>query len=210
MGVFGDVIEQVQDNQNTQEPVDQKLGEVNQDSTDKSDEDDEEETAKYQVETILQLLLRNFHRTRQQTCRFQFDPDNADDCNYLVPTAELYQNVNTQTDHTFVRFTKLRPYEGWGSLKFKFFVDDEDMDGRNTKYDRNWLALRNMRTQVDDQQFEEVPLVEPEQEKNYDDGGSVPYTGFGELESGVIKCQVCTFDNQPSLSKCEMCDSPLT
>jgi len=62
-----------------------------------------------------------------------------------VPTAELNQKVNTQTDHTFMRFTKLRPYEGWGSLKFKFFVDDEDMDGRNNKYDRNWLALRNLR-----------------------------------------------------------------
>ena len=50
-----------------------------------------------------------------------------------------------------------------------------------------------------------------ELEPNYDDGGAVPDTGFegGNEAGGLISCGVCTYDNDPSLSKCEICENPL-
>lgn len=75
-----------------------------EESTDKSEEGDEEETAKFEVDTILQILLRNFSRNKIQNVRLRFDPQNAKDANYNVPAAELNQRVSTQTDQTFMRF----------------------------------------------------------------------------------------------------------
>ena len=40
-----------------------------------------------------------------------------------MPYAALNQIVNTTTDHTFIRFQKLRPYEGWGNFKFDVLIN---------------------------------------------------------------------------------------
>lgn len=127
------------------------------DSTDKSedeeeeDEEEETETTKYEVETVMQILLRNFSRTRIQAIKLKFDPANKETANYALPTADLNQRVATQTDHTLMRFQKLRPYDGWGNFNFEFLVDYEDMNGETIKYSLNWPELRQIRTEMQQQ-----------------------------------------------------------
>lgn len=65
-----------------------------------------------------------------------------------MPHADLNMTVDKTTDHTFFRIQKLRPYEGWGPLNFEFFVDNEDMEGFNDKYSRNYPQLRNQRNEM--------------------------------------------------------------
>jgi hypothetical protein len=55
-----------------------------------------------------------------------------------------------------MRFQKLRPYEGWGSLNFEFFVDNMDMNDKDCKYDQNWPELRQIRSEMEQSILEAV------------------------------------------------------
>lgn len=53
------------------------------------------------------------------------------------------------------------------------------------------------------------PNAQPTYE-NYDDGGAVPdLDAAASVGGSYIECQTCTYHNDPSLSRCEICDSAL-
>lgn len=91
-----------------------------------------------------------------------------------------------------MRFQKLRPYEGWGSLNFEFFVDNMDMNDKDCKYDQNWPELRQIRSEMEQSILEAVQPIqyEPEIETNYDDGGAIPdlTTGGATDGLGAVTC----------------------
>jgi hypothetical protein len=62
-----------------------------------------------------------------------------------MPYADVNSRVATRTDNTALRLVKLRPFESWGIIKFNFFVDGEDLDQNEYRFQMNWPELRNAR-----------------------------------------------------------------
>lgn len=72
----------------------------------------------------------------------RFDQRKAGQVNYNFPESDQRVRVNIKTDHTFIKLTKLRPNEPWGDISFDFLIDDENYEGVDCKYYRNWSHLR--------------------------------------------------------------------
>jgi hypothetical protein len=64
----------------------------------------------------MEILLRNFSRHKAQTVTLVFDQDSKS--NFSVPFSGISQRVAVTTDHTWLKFMKIRPFEDWGDIKF--------------------------------------------------------------------------------------------
>lgn len=119
-----------------------------------SQESHDEETAKYEVECVMQIFLRNFSN-RPQVCKLKFKKLPGQ--NYILPQSVVQQRVSGTTDHYYYRFVKLRPCEAWGPIEFEVAIDNEDQDGNDIRWEFNWPELRDARMQMMAMQMDEPP-----------------------------------------------------
>lgn len=116
------------------------------------DDDKEEDFIEKREEgVVLMFTLRNFSQVKVQNFTIRFDQSQRDLVNYNMPVSDLRSRVGTTMDSILMKLTKLRPNEPWGTISFDMLVDDENFDGNNCKFNKNYPELRFLRTDVLDQ-----------------------------------------------------------
>lgn len=96
----------------------------------------------------------------------------------------------------------MRPNEPWGDFYFDILVDNENLDGYNQKFTRNYPEYRLLRIDMPLEEKVAVSLV-PDIPKHHFPTPETPD------DQDFKSCPNCTYYNEKSASNCSICEGNL-